>query len=125
MPIRELIGFINTARPEKARAFYEGPLGLKLVSDEPHALVFDVGGSMLRIAKAPPFTPLPFTVLGFHVDDIANECARLVARGVSFERYPQFEQGAVGIWRAPSGAQIAWFKDPDGNLLSLTQFDRA
>jgi catechol 2,3-dioxygenase-like lactoylglutathione lyase family enzyme len=123
MAISGLIGFLNTTNPEKALAFYQGPLGLQLVADEPHALVFDCAGVMLRIAKAPPFTPLPFTVLGFHVSDIAHECKRLIARGVSFERYPQFDQDELGVWRAPGGPLIAWFKDPDGNLLSLTQFD--
>jgi catechol 2,3-dioxygenase-like lactoylglutathione lyase family enzyme len=123
MAVTGLIGFLNTTNPEKALAFYQGPLGLHLVADEPYALVFDCAGVMLRIAKAPPFTPLPFTVLGFHVADIALECKRLIARGVSFERYPQFDQDELGVWRAPGGAQIAWFKDPDGNLLSLTQFE--
>jgi catechol 2,3-dioxygenase-like lactoylglutathione lyase family enzyme len=123
MAMGALIGFVSTAHPEKALAFYQGPLGLHLIADEPYAFVFDVAGSMLRVAKAPPFTPLPFTVLGFRVDDIAHECERLNARGVTFERYPQFEQDEHGVWRSPSGAQIAWFKDPDGNLLSLTQFE--
>jgi len=121
MAIDALIGFINTAHPEKALAFYQGPLGLQLVADEPHALVFDCAGVMLRIAKAPPFTPLPFTVLGFQVADIVLECQRLRARGVSFERYAHLEQDAVGVWQTPAGARVAWFKDPDGNLLSLTQ----
>jgi catechol 2,3-dioxygenase-like lactoylglutathione lyase family enzyme len=123
MAIDALIGFLNTAHPEKALAFYQGPLGLHLVADEPFALVFDLEGTMLRIAKAPPFTPLPFTVLGFRVADIAHECERLIARGVTFERYPHFEQDSLGIWNTPGGARVAWFKDPDGNLLSLTQFD--
>lgn len=122
MPIREMISFVSTAHPEKALAFYQGPLGFHLVADEPFALVFQVGEAMLRVAKAPPFTPQPFTVLGFRVDDIAHECQRLIARGVTFERFPQFDQDALGIWTAPGGARIAWFKDPDGNVLSLTEF---
>jgi predicted enzyme related to lactoylglutathione lyase len=79
-------------------------------------------GAMLRVTKTAPFTAHPFTVLGFRVDDIADECRRLGERGVSFERYADFEQDELGIWKAPSGARIAWFKDPDGNLLSLTEF---
>jgi|SRR3954469_10173509 catechol 2,3-dioxygenase-like lactoylglutathione lyase family enzyme len=122
MSLGALMSFVSTAHPEKALAFYQGPLGLHLVADEPFALVFDVAGSMLRVTKAPPFTPHPFTVLGFQVDDIAHECERLIARGVTFERYPQFQQDALGIWTAPGGARIAWFKDPDGNVLSLTEF---
>lgn len=122
MPIREMISFVSTAHPEKALAFYQGPLGLHLVADEPFALVFELNGATLRVAKAPPFTPHPFTVLGFEVDDIAHECQRLIARGVTFERYSHFEQDEHGIWTSPGGARIAWFKDPDGNVLSLTEF---
>lgn len=122
MALGALMSFVSTAHPEKALAFYQGPLGLQLVADDMFALVFDVQGAMLRVTKAPPFEPHPFTVLGFQVDDIKHECERLVARGVTFERFPHFEQDELGIWTAPGGSRIAWFKDPDGNVLSLTEF---
>jgi hypothetical protein len=77
---------------------------------------------MLRIARVREFQPQPFTVLGWQVKDIAASIRELARRGVRFERYGFFEQDELGIWRAPGGAQIAWFKDPDGNTLSLTQF---
>src|SRR6266705_1783727 len=105
MALGALMAFVSTAHPEKALAFYQGPLGLHLIADEPYAFVFGVGSTLLRVAKAPPFTPLPFTVLGFRVADIAHECARLIARGVTFERYPHFEQDALGVWDTPSGAR--------------------
>jgi catechol 2,3-dioxygenase-like lactoylglutathione lyase family enzyme len=79
-------------------------------------------GFMLRIQKAEGHRPLPYTALGWKVPDIAAELAALRARGVTFERFPGLAQDAQGIWSAPSGARIAWFKDPDGNVLSLAQF---
>src|SRR5689334_15161868 len=124
MALGNLIGFVSTTKPEEARAFYEDVLGLKLVADEPYALVFDCQGVMLRVTKAPPFEPLPFTVLGFAVARIEAETARLAKNGVAFERYEFLEQDEIGVWTAPSGAKVAWFEDPDGNLLSLTEFPK-
>ena len=84
------------------------------------ALVLDANGIMLRVTKA-KFTPHPFTILGWQVDDIEAEVRELTSRGVQFERYSFFEQDPLGIWTAPSGDKVAWFKDPDGNTLSLSQ----
>jgi catechol 2,3-dioxygenase-like lactoylglutathione lyase family enzyme len=118
----DVIAFVATADPERSRQFYESTLGLRLVSDEPFALVFDAGGTMLRVQKAGAFQPHPFTALGWRVDDIAAEVRRLSEAGVSFVRYPHFEQDALGVWHAPGGAKVAWFRDPDGNTLSFTEF---
>jgi catechol 2,3-dioxygenase-like lactoylglutathione lyase family enzyme len=118
-----LISFVATAHPSQAQTFFEGVLGLRLVSDDPFALVFDANGATLRVAKVDSLSPQPFTVLGWLVADIAATIRQLGERGVRFERYTAMGmvQDDLGIWTAPGGAQIAWFKDPDGNTLSLTQ----
>ena len=116
------ITFVPTTRPEAAKRFYLETLGLRFVSDDPFAIVFECGGGIrLRVEKVPAFQPLPFTVLGWKVDDIARTVAGLLERGVRFERYDGLAQDERGVWTAPSGARIAWFKDPDGNTLSLTE----
>lgn len=117
-----LIAFSATTDPGAALAFYRDVLGLALIADEPHAIVFDAHGTMLRIQKANQHTPAPHTLLGWRVTDIAETIRGLVARGVVFVRYGFMPQDAAGVWTAPGGARIAWFKDPDGNLLSLTAF---
>jgi catechol 2,3-dioxygenase-like lactoylglutathione lyase family enzyme len=121
----DVIAFTQTAQPEKAKAFYRDILGLKLVEDSPFALVFWAGSTMLRIQKVPELTPLPFTVLGWNVPDIRATLANLSSKGVKFERYDGMPQDDAGIWVTPSGAGVCWFKDPDGNTLSLTQFPRS
>ena len=117
-----IIAFIATADAEAARRFYEGVLGLPLIEDTPVALVFDVGGTMLRVQKLGSFTPAAHTVLGWSVENIAGAVESLNAKGVAFERFDGMGQDELGIWTSPSGAKVAWFKDPSGNLLSLTQF---
>jgi catechol 2,3-dioxygenase-like lactoylglutathione lyase family enzyme len=117
-----IMAFVATKNPDKAKAFYQDVLKLKLRADEPFALVFDANGIMLRVSKVPELTPAPFTVLGWKVSDIAAEIRELKGRGVAFELFKGFQQDDLAVWRSPSGAKIAWFKDPDGNLLSLTEF---
>jgi len=117
----EPVTFVPTARPEAARRFYLETLGLRLVADDPFAIVFDLHGTMLRVEKVQAFEPQPFTVLGWKVRDIARTIVGLVERGVRFERYDALSQDERGVWTAPGGARIAWFKDPDGNTLSLTE----
>ena len=117
------IAFIPTTNAAAARTFYETALGLNFVSDDPFALVFRVGPTqtMLRIVCAPqPFTPNPFTIFGWEVPDIHAAIADLTSRGVEFLRVGVLEQDEAGVWTSPSGAKIAWFKDPDGNTLSLS-----
>lgn len=118
----DIIAFLATTEPERAREFYRATLGLRLVSDDGFALVFDAAGTMLRIQKVDEHRPPPFTALGWRVDDIAEAVAALSARGVEMARYPGIDQDGSGIWNAPGGAQVAWFHDPDGNTLSLTEF---
>ncbi|MGD1107494.1 MAG: VOC family protein [Terracidiphilus sp.] len=120
----KLVAFVATKDPVKARAFYKGVLGLRLVEDEqPFALVFDANGTMLRVTVVREHNPAPFTVLGWGVKSIEDTVERLTASGVEFQRYPGINEGdPKGIWTAPGGARVAWFKDPDGNVLSVTQF---
>jgi catechol 2,3-dioxygenase-like lactoylglutathione lyase family enzyme len=117
-----LIAFSATRDAERAKIFYRDVLGLRLVTNDPFALVFDAHGTMLRVQKTPPFKPLPFTVLGWQVTNIDDTVDALSARGVTFERFEGMAQDERAIWQAPSGSRIAWFKDPDGNLPSLTLF---
>ncbi|PCE23826.1 glyoxalase [Paraburkholderia acidicola] len=117
----EVMGFIPTVDAAKARRFYEDVLGLRFVSDDPFALVVASQGTQIRIAKLHEFTPAPYTILGWRVRDIEHEARTLSAKGVVFKRYPPLEQSDAGIWTSPSGARIAWFADPDGNVLSISE----
>jgi catechol 2,3-dioxygenase-like lactoylglutathione lyase family enzyme len=114
--------FVATAKSDRARAFYERVLGLAFVADEPYALVFRVGRSMLRIQKVERVPKVPYTVLGWSVRNIRSTVRLLSQAGVVFERYDGLAQDNDGVWRSPGGAHVAWFQDPDGNTLSLTQF---
>jgi catechol 2,3-dioxygenase-like lactoylglutathione lyase family enzyme len=116
----DIVAFVPTKDFEKARAFYEGVLGLSFVKNDGFAMVLDANGIKVRVAKA-QFTPAPFTILGWQVPDIEKIVTGLQGKGVQFERFGFFEQDALGIWTAPSGDKVAWFKDPDGNVLSVSQ----
>ena len=118
----KIISFVATKNPAVAREFYERTLGLSLVSDDPFALVFNVNGTMLRVAKVQELAPAKHAILGWDVRDIHAEIGQLTERGVRFERYAGLPQDEQGIWTSPIGAKVAWFKDGDGNTLSLTQF---
>lgn len=115
-----IVAFVPTKDADKARAFYEGVLGLRFVKDDGFAMVLDANGIMVRVARA-EFTPAPFTILGWQVTDIEKVTTGLAAKGIAFERFGFFEQDALGIWTAPTGDRVAWFKDPDGNMLSVSQ----
>ncbi len=117
----DLIGFIPTRNPAQARTFYEQTLGLRFLSDDVFALVMEAKGNMIRIVHVKEFTPFAFTILGWEVCNIENEVTSLAARGVAFKRYAWLEQSESGVWTAPGGAKVAWFQDPDGNVLSLSQ----
>lgn len=118
----KVIAFIGTTMPDAAKAFYGDVLGLRLIEDGPFALEFDAGGTTLRVQKVQTLAPHAHTSLGWSVADIQATVEGLVRKGVSFERHSGLPQDRLGIWKSPSGAQVAWFKDPDGNTLSLTQF---
>jgi catechol 2,3-dioxygenase-like lactoylglutathione lyase family enzyme len=118
---RKMIGFVPTRDSKTARDFYEGKLGFQFVSDDPFALVMRAGENMIRIAKAKDFTPAPYTVLGWEVQHIEAIVSWLSERGVVFEKYPFVQDQQLGIWTTPSGDKVAWFKDPDGNVLSVSQ----
>ena len=121
-PPGDLIALIVTTQPELSRDFYEQKLGLRLIADEQFALVFDVNGIMLRVTKLETHSPAPFTVLGFDVLDISAEITRMTAEGIHFEQFEGLEQDARGVCTFSDGTQVAWFKDPDNNMLSLTEF---
>jgi len=113
--------FVATADADAARAFYEGRLGLELIEDNGDALVFDTNGTALRVQRVEAVAPHAYTALGWEVDDLAASVHALVARGVSMLRFPGLAQDPDGIWTTPDGARVAWFHDPDGNTLSVTQ----
>ena len=115
-----VIGFIPTKNFRRAKAFYATKLQLRLVAKDDFALVFKSGGTTIRVVKVAGFEAAGFTILGWRVDDLDESVAALRKRGIFVERYPGLKQDAVGIWTAPGGARIAWFKDPDGNVLSVS-----
>jgi len=118
----KIIAFLLTTDYERARHFYEGSLGLEFVSQDNFAMVLRANGNMLRVVKAQSFTPAKNTVLGWEVSDIEKVVALLVSRGIAFEKYPWVkDERGLGIWTAPNGDRVAWFKDPDGNVLSVSQ----
>jgi catechol 2,3-dioxygenase-like lactoylglutathione lyase family enzyme len=117
----KMTGFLLTKDYDKARAFYEGNLGFEFVSLDQFALVMQAGKSTIRISKVPTFTPLQSTVLGWQVDEIEAIVDWLTKRGVVFEKYPFVQDKERGIWTAPGGSKVAWFKDPDGNVLGVSE----
>ena len=122
---RPIIAFVATIDPARAKAFYAGTLGLRLVSEDGFALAFDAGGTMLRVATVKTLQPAGYTILGWIVPDLAKAVRDLAKRGVIFQRYDGMPQDELGIWSSPSGARVAWFTDPDSNTLSLTELPRA
>ena len=119
----KLIAFAATSDASRAKTFYGGVLGLRLVSEDQFAVVFDANGTTLRVALVEKVAAAPYTVLGWEVGDIAATVQALREAGVRCEQYPWMPQDALGVWSAPGGAQVAWFKDPDGNLLSVSQHE--
>lgn len=116
------IAFIATALPEQSRRFYSDVLGLRFVEESDFAIVFDAFGTMLRIQKAAEVVVAPYTAFGLDVDDLESAVDALEARGIVAKRYSFLTQDARGIWSSPDGARVFWFHDPDGNLISLSQF---
>ena len=118
---KKIIALVPITDAARAKAFYGDKLGLKFVSEDPFALVFDANGIMLRLTKMKEFTQQPFSILSWEVPDIEAEVRQLTTAGVEFERYGFFKQDELGIWTAPDGTKVAWFLDPDGNNLGIVQ----
>jgi len=116
-----IVAFVPITDSNKARRFYEGVLGLRFVKDDGFALVLEANGIMIRAAKMKEFVPAQFTILGWQVSDIETTVRELSSKGVQFEVFGFAQQNELGIWTSPSGAKVAWFKDPDGNVLSVTE----
>jgi catechol 2,3-dioxygenase-like lactoylglutathione lyase family enzyme len=118
----ELVAFVATRDPSRAKKFYRDILGLPLVSENEFALVFDAAGTMLRVTRVQQLAAAKYTVLGWRVPDIVRTARGLQKVHIILERYAGMQQDELGVWTSPSGARVAWFKDPDGNTLSITQF---
>jgi catechol 2,3-dioxygenase-like lactoylglutathione lyase family enzyme len=117
----KLVSFVSTTNADHARAFFRDKLGLRLVSEDGFALVFESGGAPLRVTLAKEVKAAPYTVLGWDVKDLRATVRALKQAGVTCEIFGFFKQDDLGIWTAPNGDQVAWFKDPDGNVLSVSQ----
>lgn len=117
-----VVTFVLTRDREASKAFYTATLGLPLVADDPFASVLDLNGTILRITQIDGYEAPPHPVLGWHVPDIAQAIRDLTAKGVTMTIYEGYGQDALGVWTSPDGkAKVAWFNDPDGNVLSLTE----
>ncbi len=118
----ELIAFVGATDLNRARVFYEQVLGLRVTSQTEFACEFDANGTLLRVTAVPSVAPAGYTVLGWRVSGITEAVRSLSARGVAFLRFGGMGQDEDGVWTSPGGAKVAWFADPDGNTLSLTEF---
>jgi YD repeat-containing protein len=117
-----LIALVASTDLERSRAFYGGALSLPQVGEDEYGITFESNGARLRVSRVEALTPAPYTVVGWGVANIADSIRALTAGGVTFERYDWFPQDELGVWTAPDGSKVAWFKDPEGNTLSLTEF---
>jgi catechol 2,3-dioxygenase-like lactoylglutathione lyase family enzyme len=116
-----ITSLIGTTKPAIAKAFYGDVLGLKFVSEDQFATVFEGKNMRIRVSGTPSVVPAPYAVLAFDVANMDQAVDALTAKGVTFARFPFLVQDAKGVWSAPDGTQVAWFHDPDLNLLSLVQ----
>ena len=119
---KKIIALVPVTDAARAKEFYIEKLGLKFVTEDPFAVVFDANGIMLRLTRVKEFAPQPFSILSWEVPDIEAEVRQLSTAGVAFERYGFFKQDELGIWTAPDGTKVAWFLDPDGNNLGIVQY---
>ena len=118
-----IVAFVTITDVDGARSFYRDTLGLTLLREEPpFALIFDANGITLRLVLATERPSMPGTVLGWDVSEINTTVRELESAGVRFERYENMKQEEQGIWTSPTGARVAWLTDPDGNVLSLTEY---
>jgi catechol 2,3-dioxygenase-like lactoylglutathione lyase family enzyme len=117
---KPLVAFVPTKDAKQARRLYQGTLGLGFVSEDCFAVVLNANGTRVRVANVPDFKPAPFTILGWQVTDIEQVVSELEGKGIVFEKYGFKDQDERGIWSSPGGSKVAWFKDPDGNVLSVS-----
>ncbi|MGE0044461.1 MAG: VOC family protein [Hyphomonadaceae bacterium] len=117
-----ITAMVGTARPDAAKDFYKDVLGLSLQSEDNFAAVFAGKNARIRVSRVPAVVPAPYAVVAFNVESIESAIDALAAKGVAFARYPVFQQDARGIWTSPDGTKVAWFHDPDLNLLSLVEY---
>jgi len=120
LSLHRIKAFVSTTNPDKAREFYKDKLGLKLLSEDSFGMEFEAAGAHIRISVVEKLIPQPFTVLGWDTDDIISTISMMSEKGISFERYTFIEQDDSGIWTSPGGTRVAWFRDPDGNILSIS-----
>jgi predicted enzyme related to lactoylglutathione lyase len=113
--------FVPTIKPQEAKTFYQEALGFKLLNEDYFAIEFDANGTLLRVSIVQELNPQLFTILGWNVKDIHDTIRQLNAKGVTCEKYGFLDQDKLGVWISPNGSKVAWFKDPDGNVLSLTE----
>ncbi len=118
---KQLKAFVPTVKPAEAKSFYRDILGLKLLSEDQYALEFQANGALLRVTIVENLQPQVFTILGWNVGDIVSVIKSLKQKGIVCEKYGFMEQDDLGVWTSPGGSKVAWFKDPDGNVLSLTE----
>lgn len=118
---KKLKAFVPTLNLKNAKGFYKDILGLLFLSEDDYGLEFDANGTLLRVIIVPELKPQGFTVLGWNVANIASTIQSLNKKGIVCEKYDFMEQDKLGIWLSPGGSKVAWFKDPDGNVLSLTE----
>lgn len=117
-----IIGFVSIVNLSRAKTVYKDVLGLRLIAEEPpFALVFDANGIIVRLGIAKKLPPSHGTVLGWQVPEIGSAVKKLQQSGVRFERFAGLNQDESGIWTTSTGARVVWFKDPDGNTLSLSE----
>ncbi len=117
-----ITSILPSSNLEQSKAFFQNVLGLNLISEDPYGVELEGLDSVMRLSLVQQFTPQAFTILGFKVSDIDSEVKSLTTKGVIFEYYDSLDQDELGIWTSPSDAKVAWFKDPEGNVLSLTQY---
>jgi len=119
----KMIGFIPSTNLGNAKIFYSDQLGLQLLDQNEYALEYKVGDTILRINKVSESISSDYTIFGWQVDDIGVSVKTLTDSGIDFIRFDGMQQDGLGICMFPGGSKVAWFKDPDGSTLSLTQFN--
>ncbi|HRV84919.1 MAG TPA: VOC family protein [Saprospiraceae bacterium] len=119
-----LKAFIPTVDPQEAILFYRDLLGFELMSEDDYAMEFNANGTLLRVTIVNEFVPQPFTILGWNIENLVFTVRQFNEKNIYFEIFDFLEQDDLGIWNSPGGAKVAWFKDPDGNILSLTELER-